>query len=121
MGWQGLRTGTGHPGGGTQRFGSHVTERDNPDRGVLQQPAGIQRDMRCGAPIMCRWSTGRCGVGGVRLTQRVEERVHALPLAKSGDLRDRVEGVRCGVSVRVGDNIGGGVDIGVGYGVGIDN
>ena len=51
----------------------------------------------------------------------MEERVHALPLAKRGDLRDRVEGVRCGVSLRVEDNIGGGVDSGVGCGVGIDN
>ena len=70
---------------------------------------------------MCRRITGRCGIGVVRLSQRVEERVHALPLAKRGDLRDRVEGVRCGVSVRVGENIGGGVDSGVSYGFGIDN
>ena len=67
-GWQGLRTDTGHPVGGTRRVGSHVTGRDIPDGDVLQKPLGLQRDVRCGAPILRQWRTGGRGVGSQDLT-----------------------------------------------------
>ena len=120
-GWQGLRTCTGHPGGGTLRIVSHVTDRDNPDGCVLQQPADLRRDVRCGAPIPRRWSTRQRVVGVVRPAQRVGDQVHALPRAERGDLQDRVEGVICGVSAWGGNSIGCGVDGGGGAGFGIAN
>ena len=79
LGWQGMRTGTGHPGGGTQRVGYLVTDGENTDGDVPQQPVGIQREARCGTPILCRWITGRRGVGDTRPDQREGERGHALP------------------------------------------
>ena len=89
-----------------RQFGYHVTDRDNPDRGVITQPAVLPRDMRCGTPIPCRGSTGRREMGVTRQAQSVGERVHALPWAKRGELRDRVEGARWGVSGRGGNSIG---------------
>ena len=62
-GWQVMRNITVHPVGGKRRFGSHVTEGYNQDGGVLQQPARLRHEGRCGAPIPRRWSTGRCEVG----------------------------------------------------------
>ena len=103
MVWQGMWTDTVHPGGGTRRVGYHVTDRDNLDRGVLQQPAGLQHDMRCGAPISRRWSAGRRGAGVARQAQLVEERVHVISQAERGGLRDHVEGNRCGGRVRGGN------------------
>ena len=69
-GWQGLRTCTGHPGGEARRVIYHVTDKDNPDGGVLQQPTGIRRDEIYRATILHRWSTGRQGVGIARPDQR---------------------------------------------------
>ena len=61
--WQGIWTGTGHPGGGMQRFWSRVTDRDkNPDRGVLMQPDFIRCYILCSSPIQRQGITGRHGV-----------------------------------------------------------
>ena len=89
-----------------RRIGSHTTEEGNPSIGMLQQTAWMRRGVRCGAPIMCRWITGRHGVGVARPPQRVGEQVHALPRSECGELQEQVEGVRGGVSVRVGNSIG---------------
>ena len=41
IGWQGLRTVTVHPGGGTRRVVYHGTDRDNQYIGVLQKPVEL--------------------------------------------------------------------------------
>ena len=48
-------------------------------------------------------------------------RVHALPRAECGELRDCVEGVIFGGSARCGNSIGCGVEVGGGSGVGSAN
>ena len=58
-------------GGGTRQFGSHVTEVDDPDGGMLQQPAGIRHEGRCSATISLRWSTVLRGIAVTRLDQPV--------------------------------------------------
>ena len=121
MGCQGLRTGTVHTGGGTRRFGSHVTEGDNPDGVVLQQPVGLQCEGRCGTPILHWWITGRRGVGVARPSQRMGERVHALSRDERGELRDQLEGGRCVARVRGVDSVGWCVDGGAGSGIGSSN
>ena len=62
-GCQGLWTGTGHIGGGTRWVVSRVTDIKNLDGGVLKNPERLRHDVRCGAPISRRWSTGWRGVG----------------------------------------------------------
>ena len=84
-GWQVIRNITVHPVGGKRRFGSHVTEGDNPDGVVLQQPVGLQCEGRCGTPILHWWITGRRGVGVARPSQRMGERVHALSRDERGE------------------------------------
>ena len=66
---------------------SHVTNGDNPDGGVPQQPVGLQHDVRYGAPIFHRWSTGRKGAGIARTAQQVGKQVHTLPRAEHGAAR----------------------------------
>ena len=68
---------------------------------MLQQPGGIRCELRCGAPILHQWSTGSSGAGVVRPAQKVGYLVHALPRAKCGEMRDRVEGITGGVSLRL--------------------
>ena len=116
-----MRNGTYHAGGGTRRVGSHGTARYNMYRGMIQQPEGIRHDVRCGAPVTRGGSTGRCEVGVEIPTQWLGEQIHALTRTKHGDIRDRVEGVRCGDSERGDGSIGCGVDSGVGYRFGIAN
>ena len=64
-----------------------------------QQPTGLRREARCGAPILRRGSTGWRGGGVARPAQREGERVNALPREERGELRDRADGVRWVVSV----------------------
>ena len=71
------------------------------DRVVLQQPAGL-RGLRCGAPIWRRWITGQRGVWVAIPAQQVGKLVRALPPAQCGELRDCVEGYKCGGGLRGG-------------------
>ena len=65
----------------------HGTDRDNPGGGVLQQPAGLQRDVRCGTPIPRRWSIGQRKVGVAIPSQRGGGvGVHDLPRDECGEL-----------------------------------
>ena len=82
----GTRTGAGHPGGVTQRFGYHVTDIDNHEGGILAQPTGLQRDMRSSTLILFQVATGKLRVSAARLDQRVGERVYTLSRAKCGEL-----------------------------------
>ena len=53
-GCQGIRNDTGQPESGTRQIVAYVTDKDNTDGGVLQKPAELRRDVRCGVPIL-RW------------------------------------------------------------------
>ena len=89
LGCQGLQIGTGHLGGGTRRFWSHATEADkNPVGGILTQPAGLQHNMICSAPIQRRGITGQRGFCVARTSKPVGNQVHVLLRDKLGELKD---------------------------------
>ena len=77
-----------------QRVGSMVSERDNPDGDVPQQPEGVRREAGCGAPIPLQGITGRRG-GGVAIPDQWEgKRFNALPQDKHGNMKKHTGGVR---------------------------
>ena len=98
-GWKGLINVTDHLGSGTQGVGFLVTEGDNPDGNVPQQPAGLRREARWGAPIPRRRSTGRHGNRVARPDQQEGDIVNVLPQDECGELQERVDGFICVVGV----------------------
>ena len=63
MGCRGLRTSTVQLCSGTKRVGSLVTEGDNPDRDVNQQPAGYDVRRAATCPSCAEGAQDGLGVG----------------------------------------------------------
>ena len=88
-GWQRLCTSTGHPGGWMRWSWYHITDGEKIHReAYLHKHMGYDVICSTARPYNAGGAQGGVGFGVTRPSQWVEDRVHAIPRAKRGELQD---------------------------------